>query len=447
MKKLSIGFHPYIQRKNPLTKKTQLIMRVITDGRKQEVRLDSIYDLTEKDVKIWNNITQRIDARDSDINDYLNSIIARRKLIDLEILTKDIHLSNNQLIDKLLGRVENQKIVTIYEYTKRYLREEIENSYKKIGTKKNYRNAIKQFCIFLELKNWTTLPFSEFKYDKATLFKKFLETPLEQLDLLGIEKERCIQLYKREQRQASRFETKKQNSVVSSSTKIKNIKPIFEKAIDEDIISKNPFDKIRLDFQGANEAPSLTITMLKRIYHLNGLEAGLIFTKDIFLFMCFTGFSYADTINFNHKEYELVDDNIQLLDTKRRKKTGCQIKQILCNEAQNIVLKYNNIGFNGATGNVFPNESSESLNRKLKIIQSICEIPFDLSTKSGRITFKNMIRESDIQNVFLTKKLMGWRRSKTIEDIYDRFTIKDFITAKSTFDNFLSIGLKNAEIN
>jgi hypothetical protein len=446
MQKLSIGFHPNIKRKNVKTSKTQIIMRVIVDGLKKEVRLPEVYDLSESDLLKWNWSSQRIDAKNSDINDYLSAIYSRRKLLDLENLNNSDVLTPTEIIDKLLGRVELKKEVTIYDYSKRYLREEVENSSKKIGTKKNYRNAINQFCIFLELKNWTKLPIKEFKFENANLFKKYLETPLENLDILGIDKNECIKLYAQNEsrRSAIKKKVKIQNCSVSTSTKIKNIKPIFEKAVDEDLINKNPFLKIKLSFEGTEEAPSLSISMLKRIYELKSLDSSLSYTKDIFLFMCFTGFAYIDTMNFNRNEFEVVDGEIHLIQ-KSRVKTGCPIRQILCNQAKQIAFKYSNSGYSVNGCNVFPYETSESINRKLKVIQSIAQIPFELSTKNGRITFKNLIRESNIQNVFLTKKIMGWKSSKTIEDIYNRFTQNDFLDAKITFENYLDAYLLTNE--
>ena len=422
-----------------MTKKTQIVMRVLIDGEKSEVRLPKEYDLTEKDLFKWNPFIQRLDAKDSDVNDYLNSIVARRKLIDLEKVVNDEKLSKDEIIDKLLGGYEQIKVTTIYDYSKRYLRDEVENSYKEEGTKKNYRNAINQFCIFLELKKWKNLSITDFKHEQANTFKKFLETPLDSLHLLGIDKIECNRLYNENLvgNKIIKKKQKTQNSICSSSTKIKNLKPIFEKAIDEDIIHKNPFKKIKVCFDAENEAPTLSASMIKRVYDITNTNSGIQFTKDIFLFMCFTGLSYVDAINFNDKNFEIVDGCIHLLDTSRRKKTGCRIKQVLCNEAAKIVFKFYQKGYSADNYNVFPYETLESIDRKLKVIQEIAKIPFNLTTRNGRVTFKNLIKESKYHNPFVTRKLMGWGKSKSIEDIYDRFTTEDFIEAKLHFDGYL----------
>ena len=377
MRKLSIGFHPNPKRKDKSSKKTQIVMRVLINGSKSEVRLPKEYDLSEKDLLRWNPFIQRLETKDSDVNDYLNSIVARRKLI---------------------GSYENVKETTIYEYAKRYLRDEVENSYKKEGTKKNYRNAINQFCIFLELKGWRNLAIEDFKFEQANAFKKFLETPQDSLQLIGIDKYQCNKLYNNNivGSKIIKQKQKTQNSICSSSTKIKNLRPVLEKAIDEDLIHKNPFKKIKVCFDADNETPTLSSGMLKRVFDLKNTNDGMEFTKDIFLFMCFTGMSYVDVSNFNDKDFEIVDGNICLLDSMRRTKSGCKIKQVLCNEAAKIVCKYYQKGYNPNNTNVFPYETIESINRKLKTIQSIANIPFDLTTKNGRVTFKNSIKDFEV---------------------------------------------------
>ena len=42
---------------------------------------------------------------------------------------------------------------------------------------------------------------------------------------------------------------KERNAEVSSSTKIKNIKPIFNRAVNEELISKDPFERVKLKFE------------------------------------------------------------------------------------------------------------------------------------------------------------------------------------------------------
>lgn len=437
MRKLSVGFHPYEKRKNPKNNKTQIIMRVILDGKKREIRLPEIYDLSEKDLQKWNPIAQRIDEKHSDINDYLNGIAARRKLIDLDKLLKGENFTPTEVVNRLLGIEELKMEVTVMSYVKRHLREDIENSTKGGGTKDNYRNAINQFLIFLQLKGWDNLPIEKFKFAHANAFKKFLETPFELLPSLGICPEKCNQLYAANQLGSNpkRKSLKIENSVVSSSTKIKNIRPIFEKAINEDLIYKNPFKAIKLVFVG-KEASELTPLMLRRVYEYIPTSSGLEYTKDLFLFMCFTGMAYIDTINLNPNELEFENGEIRLIN-KTRIKTGCDIRQVLCKEAASIYHKYYKSGLSGSRNRVFPNESSESLNRKLKIIQHIADIPFDLTTKNARITFKSILNEALKSNPEISVRMMGWVRPQSIKDLYNRFRKEHFQKAKEEIDEYL----------
>jgi len=347
------------------------------------------------------------------------------------------NLSLNEVVDRLLGVDDEKKeIITVMSYTKKFLREQIENSDKREGTKKNYRNAVNQFTIFLQLKDWQNMPIEKFKSEHANAFKKFLETPNESLGSIGIDVKLCNQLYVSHVRlNGQKKSLKEKNSTISSSTKIKNLNPIFEKAIEEDLIYKNPFGKIKLNFVG-DEAPELTPSMLKRVFDFKPASGGLEFTKDIFLFMCFTGFAYIDAINLSSKEFEIVNGEIHLLSVNVRRKTGCRIRQILCDEATKIVFKYLKFGMFG--DKVFPHESSESLNRKLKIIQNIVQIPFDLTTKNGRVTFKKILVDGLIQNKAISRKMMGWGKPRSIEELYDRYNEAEFRTAKLEIDSYLN---------
>ena len=294
----------------------------------------------------------------------------------------------------------------------------MENSFKREGTKKNYRNAINQICTYLEFNKLKHLPISEFNFTCANGFKKYLETDFESLP------------------------DKKKNRVVSSSTKIKNIKPVFEKAIDEELIRRNPFAKIKLSFEG-NETQALNIYQVKRIYDLEfNNDPGLQFTKDFFILMCFSGLSYIDAIELSTHEFEVIGNQMQLLDT-RRNKTGRKIAQIFSSYVQEIINKYLKTGYSNLTNRVFHQESGESINRKLKTIGYLANMPFSLTTKNARVTFKNLLKEAEIQDFLLTRKLMGWSNKKYIESAYDRFTEKDYLNAKNCFDIYLDKNLKN----
>ncbi|MEI8074991.1 MAG: phage integrase SAM-like domain-containing protein, partial [Bacteroidota bacterium] len=237
MKKMTIGFHPMEHKKNPITKMTPLYIRLLSNGRKTEARLPKEYDLSDYDLKKWNKFQQRIDAKESDINDFLNSITIRKKKLDLDSLLINSSFSEKEYIDKLLNRIESSnedKEPTLYEYAKKYLRQEIENSNKKEGTKKNYRNAINQLCQYLEFCGYKELLISQFKFTHANGFKKFLES-----DLKSLEKQKIVNNY---HQPISFLGKKEKNSVVSSSTKIKNVKPIFRHALNEELIKRNPFE-------------------------------------------------------------------------------------------------------------------------------------------------------------------------------------------------------------
>jgi Fe2+ or Zn2+ uptake regulation protein len=215
MKKMSIGFHPIQSKINAKTQKIPINVRLIVDGQKSEMRLPSTYDLTANELCKWNSFQQRIDAKNCDINDYLNAINSRRKLLDIENLHTEQALSKKQILDRILGRRESIQVPTVYDYCKEFYRiGVIDNIKRKEGTKENYNNAIKQLCKYLEYNNLKRLTFQEFTELHAVGFKTYLETKFD----TSIDKHPALI-------------GKKVNTSVSSSTKVKNVKPIFKKAI------------------------------------------------------------------------------------------------------------------------------------------------------------------------------------------------------------------------
>ena len=439
MKKMTIGFHPMEHKKNSITKMTPLYIRLLSNGKKIEARLPKEYDLTDYDLKKWNKFQQRIDSKDSDINDYLNSISIRKKKLDIDSLLMDSFFTEKDYINKLLNRFESskeEKEPTLYEYAKKYLRQEIEPSKKKEGTKKNYRNAINQLCLYLEFCGYKELPISEFKFTHANGFKKFLES-----DIKSLEKQKIVTNY---HHPFSFLGAKEKNSVVSSSTKIKNVKPIFRHAINEELITRNPFEGVELIFEG-EETNGLNIHQIRRVFEIElTTDSGLQFAKDIFLFMCFTGLSISDALELSTNEIEIVQNPSEyIIFYTHRNKTKQKIGQILCKYATDIMYKYLNA--NNGSKRVFPSETDVSINRKLKTLGLLAKIPFSLITKNARVSFKTLLREAGIRDFILIRRLMGWSNRKFIEHVYDRFTDNDFLLIRDQIDTYLKMYLKSDE--
>ena len=200
------------------------------------------------------------------------------------------------------------------------------------------------------------------------------------------------------------------NSEVSSSTKIKNVKPIFKKALQEGLISTHPFTNIRI-CQTSEKSPSLTMQEIKNIYDLDLSEKPTLdLVKDIFLFMVYTGLSIIDTLTLSTNDIKEGNNGRYLIDTTRTK-TNMQVRQIIIKPAEKILKKYWKYGRNKISEKVFPTISDVDVNRKLKIIASYSGIHTNLTTKTARITCREQIYEANATEPLLIDVYMGWRPS------------------------------------
>lgn len=391
-------------------------MRIIHQRNKVERRLDRECDLTDKQVERWNCITQQLDEPESEINDFLYLIKANFKEYKKEAYTMKEAMSLKAIAERVLARNQVREEISMIGYVRNYMLKEIENSPRKEGTKRNYRNAINQFNTFLKLKGYEGLTLKEFTKDMARDFKKYMET-------------------------ASSNPLKKLNTEVSSSTKVKNIKPIFNRAVEDELITKNPFSGVKLTFK-SDLTGTLNIQAVKAIYDLDlSKQPDLLFSKDIFLFMCFTGLSFTDAISLSYDEIAPALKNRIKIDTTRNK-TDKHVRQIIPLQAENILKKYTASQSGGINKRLFPQSDLVTVNKKLKIIAALAGLHINLSSKIARITCSELIDEAGLQEPLLVNSYMGWSSNSNIRSKYFHITESKLLRFTNQFDKFLDTQLK-----
>jgi site-specific recombinase XerD len=363
---------------------------------KKEWRLSKVFDLKESDLFNWDKTIQRLKTKNSPLNNYLNSLDSKiQQILTYPQSGKQANLNELVLLLKEAKKEDSNSNPLVVAYLKRYLNEEIETPIRKEGTKRNYRNAFNQLNNFLEYLEIKNIRIKDFKFKQAQDFKLFLEKDIDIKE------------------KKNRLEKKVANKEVSSSTKIKNIKPVFEKAINEGLITENPFKKVKLNHH-SDKSPSLTTAELRNIYQLNLKDSSeLDLVKDLFLFMCFTGLSITDTLSLNNNDLKQTINSKLLLDTTREK-TKSQIKQILIKPAEFLVNKYYGPERLSIPTLIFPKISDVDVNRKLKIIALFAGIKINLTTKIARITCREQLYEANINEPEIINLFMGW--SPTIQD-------------------------------
>ncbi|GHT34516.1 hypothetical protein AGMMS49574_22090 [Bacteroidia bacterium] len=121
------------------------------------------------------------------------------------------------------------------------------------------------------------------------------------------------------------------------------------------------------------------------------------FTKDMFVFACFTGISYVDLYNLKHDNIQTQEDGSRMLIFKRHK-TGVNSCVPLLPILQAILEKYRDSQFTGWGGKVFRLQTLTGMDKHLKQIAKAAKVDKRLSFHMGRhMNFYSQLKTSKLQ--------------------------------------------------
>ena len=184
------------------------------------------------------------------------------------------------------------------------------------------------------------------------------------------------------------LKTKSKNSVNTAWCYHKHMKKVL------DYITTNPYVK----FQVKTEQPKreyLTIQELKKIREKVIAFQRLENVRNIFLFACYIGLSYADISKLAKHHIRLGNDGNEWIIIDRTK-NGSRCRVPLLPFAKDILKKYKNYPLNSSKGLLLPVNSNQKMNAYLKEIADICGIDKNLSMHVARHTFATTITFKNI---------------------------------------------------
>lgn len=156
-------------------------------------------------------------------------------------------------------------------------------------------------------------------------------------------------------------------------------------------ILRNPFDQVELRRRKKHPV-YLEVTELLQIFNKNNLIERLDKVKDLFLFQCFTGLSYADLAKFNQHAGQ------QQTFTINRTKTNEVAIVYFYDIAKMILDKYHN---------QLPVISNVKLNAYLKELADLCGIEKKLTTHVARHTFATTVNLNSGVPLEVVQTLLG----------------------------------------
>ena len=193
----------------------------------------------------------------------------------------------------------------------------------------------------------------------------------------------------------------RQNTAVKHMRVLKHVMNV---AVGNQYIQNNPFQTYKTQ-QVTVERDFLTNDEIQRIINHDFRAKRLEITRDIFIFACYTGLSYADVKSLEQKHF-IKDDNGRIWIKKNRVKTGVLFRVPLLPIPRLILEKYKN------ETNILPVKDISSTDEYLKEIAALCGIEKSISFHTARYTFATTITLTNRISLEVVAKMMGHTNTK-----------------------------------
>ncbi|WP_203293900.1 site-specific integrase [Luteirhabdus pelagi] len=198
---------------------------------------------------------------------------------------------------------------------------------------------------------------------------------------------------------------------------IQRLRKIVTLAYHLEWIDKDPFRRWKMTFE-KKERDFLTANELSNIetyeFPIERLER----VRDLFLFSCYTGISYADIVKLTEQNiFKGMDGNDWII--THRQKTKTKVKIPLLETAQRLVEKYKDHPMASLSETLFPVITNVKVNLYLKEIADAVGIKKNLTFHMARHTFATTVTLSNGVPIETVSKLLGHTKLATTQ-IYAR---------------------------
>ncbi|MEL1252150.1 site-specific integrase [Flavobacterium sp. DGU38] len=194
---------------------------------------------------------------------------------------------------------------------------------------------------------------------------------------------------------------------------IANFKKIVIRAIDKELITKDPFK----NFKGRKTKLVKKPLTAQELYELEShyfTTDRLNVVRDVFVFQCYTGLAYIDAYQLKKTDIkEGIDGNLWIM--SERQKTNSSFNVPLLPQALKIVEKYKEHPLCIQRGTVLPVSSNQKMNEYLKEVAVLCGFPFTLNTHMARRTFGSTVTLNNNVPINVVKELLGHASVKQTE--------------------------------
>jgi site-specific recombinase XerD len=194
---------------------------------------------------------------------------------------------------------------------------------------------------------------------------------------------------------------------------IRNFKKIILSCVAHGWLAKDPFlnykaklEDVERDFLSEEELAMLSAKQFT-IHRLTEV-------RDVFLFCCYTGLSYADVKNLKHSEISTGIDGYKWIFTNREKTEEASRIPLLPVPLE-LMKKYKNHPACENRGLVLPVISNQKMNAYLQEIKELCSINKQLTCHIARHTFATTVTLSNGVPMETVSKMLGHKSVRTTQ--------------------------------
>jgi site-specific recombinase XerD len=367
--------------------KSQLFIRITVDSKRAELAT-KIY----VNPILWDKKNHLIKSKDlesqlanTQISDILNSI--KKKIIKMQSLEEEI--TAIKLKAFILGKSttelnsKNKTSSQAFNYHHINMMELL-----KVGkicqkTVYRYQNTEEKFKNFLkENYNQNDIELIEIRLKHATEFNHYLLTNC-QLQLNTAHKH------------------------------IKNLKKILSMSVGLDWIPTNTISQFKCSYKSPKREILNQVELdrlMKKKISINRLEE----VRDVFIFCCYTGFSFSDIFKLDLNAVSFGLDGERWIYTTRLK-TGVKENVPLLPIPLKIIEKYKNHPFCVSNNKLLPVKSNQKYNAYLQELADICEINKHLTSHIARHTFATTVTLANGVPIETVSSMLGHTNISTTQ--------------------------------
>jgi integrase/recombinase XerD len=202
---------------------------------------------------------------------------------------------------------------------------------------------------------------------------------------------------------------------------IERLRKMINIALKNDWLLKDPFLRFERKII-SKDRQALERYELEKIKELELEKDGQRIVRDIFVFSCYTGLSFADVclLNDSHLVLDMEGEKwIEMVRQKTANFSGKKFFVMLLPEAIELINKYKSHAMAGYNGTIFPVFSNQTTNRYLKIISDQAELKKRLTFHIARHTFATTITLENGVPMESVSKMLGHTSIRTTQ-IYSK---------------------------